>query len=106
MMKLIIPAMMSTLMMSGCVAIIDVPAPALYSDPAQSGLRAVRPYPAAEDVCQVIGENAVVSDYLDDAALLVGCPKSEAGAIADRRAEGGVIVGDAQDWVLISIPLR
>ncbi len=55
-----------------------------YTPPEQSGLVAVRPYPNPGDVCQVIGENDVTRDLLDDASLLIGCPKHESGAILDR----------------------
>ena len=74
--------------------------------PAQSGLVAVRPYPLPSDVCQVIGENDLTNRYLDDTAILVGCPKDEGRAIQDRLTEGGQIVGQAKHWTLISIPLR
>lgn len=75
-----------------------------YSPPEESGLVAVRPFPAEDDVCRVIGENDLTSQYLDDSATLVGCPKSEAGAIADREAEGGRQVGVVGAWVLLSVP--
>ncbi|WP_420862394.1 hypothetical protein [Algirhabdus cladophorae] len=75
-----------------------------YTPPEASGLVGVRPYPAEADVCQVIGENDLTIDYLDHTALLIGCPKHEVGAIADRRAEGGVAVDQIGDWVLFSIP--
>lgn len=77
---------------------------AAYSPPEASGLVAVRPFPAPGNVCQVIGENALTVDYLDDSATLIGCPRSETGAIADRKAEGAVQVGRAGEWVLLSVP--
>ena len=75
-----------------------------FSPPDASGLIGIRPYPGPEDVCQIIGENARTAQYLDDSALLVGCPLSETGAIADRKAEGGTVVDQAGSWVLLSIP--
>jgi hypothetical protein len=75
-----------------------------YASPETFGLIGVRPYPGANDVCQVIGENDVTNPYLDDSAILVGCPLSEAGAIKDRNSEGGTIVELVGEWVLISIP--
>ena len=75
-----------------------------YSPPEASGLISVRPYPGPDDVCQVLGENALTVEYLDHTATLVGCPLSEAGAIKDRNREGGTIVDLAGEWVLISIP--
>lgn len=75
-----------------------------YAPPEDSGLIAVRPYPGPSDVCQVIGENDLTNPYLDDSAILVGCPSSETGAIADRQTEGGQIVDQIGDWVLLSVP--
>ena len=75
-----------------------------YTPPEDAGLVAVRPYPGTDDVCQVIGENALTNPYLDDSALLVGCPSIETGALKDRIAEGGVVVDKIGDWVLLSLP--
>lgn len=75
-----------------------------YSPPEASGLVAMRAFPGPDDVCRVIGENALTSDYLDDSATLIGCPKGETGAIADRRAAGARVVGEAGEWVLLSVP--
>ena len=79
---------------------------ASYGPPAASGLIAVRAFPGPDGVCQVIGENAKTINYLDDSATLIGCPKAEAGAIAERRAEGAVVVGEAGEWLLLSVPRR
>jgi hypothetical protein len=76
----------------------------VYAPPEASGLQSGPAYPQAGDVCRVIGENALTSDYLDDSATLVGCPVHEKGAIADRRTEGGRVVDLIGDWVLISVP--
>ncbi len=75
-----------------------------YTTPEDAGLIAVRPYPGANDVCQVIGENDRTNQFLDHTEILVGCPLHESGAIRDRNAEGGRIVDLVGDWVLISIP--
>ncbi len=84
---------------------MPTPEPA-YSPPEASGLVAVRPYPMEGDVCQVIGENDLTVEYLDDAAVLIGCPETEMGAIADREAEGAQRVGQVGSWILLSQPLR
>ena len=75
-----------------------------YSPPEASGLAGVRPYPNDDDVCQIIGENALSNQYLDHTSLLVGCPAHETGAISDRIREGGVQLDQIGDWVLFSIP--
>lgn len=80
------------------------PTTTAYTDPKKSGLIAVRPYPNPGDVCQVIAKNDLTSTFLDDNAILIGCPKHEKGAIADRLREGGIAVGHAKHWTLISIP--
>ena len=70
------------------------------------GLPVVRPYPAPGDTCHVIGESDATRDFLDDAALLIGCPSHEAEAIADRQAEGASVVALQGTWTLLSLPLR
>lgn len=77
---------------------------ASYTSPEDSGLVPIRAYPAAGDVCVVVGESPATQEYLDHTATLVACPLTEAGAIADRAAEGGDLVAIAGDWQLISIP--
>jgi len=77
-----------------------------YTPPAESGLIGLRAYPAPADVCMVMGENDVTRAHLDDAALLIGCPKHEQGAIGDRWAEGARIVGHARHWTLMRVPQR
>lgn len=58
-------------------------------------------FPKAGDVCRRVGESAATADYLDDSAVLVGCPAIETAAIA---AIGGKQVGAVEGIALISIP--
>jgi hypothetical protein len=81
------------------------PTTTAYTEPADSGLLAVRPYPTPNDVCQVIGENDATRDLLDDSSLLIACPKHEKGALEDRMAEGARVVGHARHWTLLQVPL-
>ena len=96
---------------AGCVSAASLdygpePTRFKYTEPERSGLVAVRPFPNPEDVCQVIGENPLTTNLLDDSAILIGCPKYESGAIADRITDGGRVVAHAKHWTLLSMPLR
>lgn len=96
---------------AGCVSITSLdygsePTRSTYSAPERSGLIAVRPFPNPDDVCQVIGENLLTANLLDDSAILIGCPKHEDVAIANRINDGGQVVAHAKHWTLISMPLR
>ena len=76
---------------------------ATYTDPSKSGLVPVRPYPNADDLCQVIGENDVTRDMLDHSSLLIGCPAHEVGAIRNRMAEGAERGAHIGAWILLRV---
>lgn len=62
-------------------------------------------FPKTGDPCRRIGESAATINFLDDSAILVGCP----GAATDEPAAaiiagGGRAVGTEQNITLISIP--
>jgi hypothetical protein len=64
-------------------------------------------YPNPGDPCRRIGESAATVNYLDDSAILIGCPGTsrDEPAAALTRATDGHVVGAVQNVTLISISL-
>jgi|GEM_PF-1256559 len=62
-------------------------------------------YPSTGDPCRRVGETAATSNYLDDSAMLVGCPGDSSSAAAIAITEGGNahVVGVADGVTLISV---
>ncbi len=74
-----------------------------YSEPSLSGLRAQRPYPNPDDVCQLLAPNRYTDPVREEDRDLIACPKHEKGAIADRRTQGARIVAHAKHWTILSV---
>ncbi|WP_380872238.1 hypothetical protein ACFB49_31810 [Sphingomonas sp. DBB INV C78] len=109
------PALLFALLLSGCggaptkeANADNAAAPAATSFAWPASLRPIGDgYPVAGNNCRRVGESAATSNYLDDSAVLVGCPGTPDGAEAQAliSSKGGRVVGEVDGVTLISVPM-
>lgn len=63
-------------------------------------------FPKSGDPCRRLGESAETVNYLDDSAILVGCPGAaeEPASAALVASLGAKVVGSVQNVTLVSVP--
>ena len=97
----IVPADGSFVAGDGQVEYTEVPLTWDYTEPQDSGLFGIRPYPNPNSVCRTVLKTTLTEPYFKDGVLLVACPKHEAGAIGDLLSAGAKEVGYAKHWTLL-----
>ena len=65
--------------------------------------RNIQPYPNSDDVCVVLRNTQDTAKFVDNQMMLIGCPRSEFGAINDKITGGAHIVGQSDEWTLLSL---
>lgn len=81
----------------------DRPTTYRYTEPHQSGLDALRPFPSAGDVCQLVAKNDLVAPFMQSGEMLIACPKHELGALTDRQNDGARVVANTRHWVVLEL---
>jgi len=96
----------SLLVLAGCQPMPLQPeaADSVIRSPANQDLRLVRGYRATDDECQLTGENAFTSDFLDDAADLVSCPTGSDAAQSLVEMYGARQVAKTGGYTVYTVP--
>ncbi|WP_420585298.1 hypothetical protein [Ruegeria sp.] len=81
-------------------------ADSVIRSPVNKDLRLMRGYRSTDDDCQLTGENAFTSDFLDDAADLVSCPTGSDAAQSLEEMYGARYMAESGGYTVYSVPRR
>ena len=95
-------AVVMTTLVTGCVET----APDLAISEPDPELVFVRGYRSPTDECQLVGESAFTSEFLDDAADLIACPTGSASMSSLMAETGAGTLTQTNSYTFFSIPYR
>ena len=78
----------------------------VIKSPTNDNLRLVRGYRSTDDDCQLTGETAFTSNFLDDAADLVSCPSGSDAAQSLVEMYGARELAETGGYTVYTVPRR
>lgn len=89
-------------LVAGCV---ELPVEVAISEP-DPDLVFARGYRTPSDECQLVGESAFTTQFLDDAADLVACPTGSSAMETLMAETGAPIITQTNSFTFFSLPYR